>query len=99
MAARTARADGWIGRLVIAVTSALAMVVLATPLALWVSWTEEMWRGGPRSRTISALDDRVTAELSNLNPMIYHNRLSAEGTLRNTLERVKRTLKEGEPAP
>jgi hypothetical protein len=114
--------NGWAGRVLILVTSALALIVLVSPLLMWVSWTEKMFVGvivlgviagglyclldrfadpvagdpGRAPRTLSALDDQMVAELSNLGPMIYHNRLSAEGRLRKVLDRVKRSLREAD---
>ena len=51
---------------------------------------------GRRTGTVNVLNDQMLAELSNLGPMIYHNRLSAEPRLENALNRVKRALKENE---
>ncbi|HSE95593.1 MAG TPA: hypothetical protein VLD61_06845, partial [Methylomirabilota bacterium] len=104
--------------------NALAMIVLISPLALWVSWTEWMFvaviviglttgalyflldrspdpvEGGPRGRpqatTVTPVDDQLLAELSNLNPMVYHNRLSAERRLQNTLDKIKEALQRGD---
>jgi hypothetical protein len=104
--------------------SALAMIVLISPLALWVSWTEWMfvavvvvgltaavlyclWDRSPEpgksepagrqaTRTVSAVDDELLAELSNLNPMVYHNRLSIESRLQATLDRIKQALTRGD---
>lgn len=43
--------------------------------------------------TIDRLSDQAAAELSNLQPFVYHNRLSAEGHLQRTLDKVKETLR------
>ena len=100
-------------------TTVLGMIVVATPLAIWVSWTEWMFIGvivtgiaaaalfialdpaEPRegrdqpdsSKTVTRLDDQIVAELSNLHPFVYHNRLSAERRLQTTLDKVKEALR------
>ena len=112
-------ARGWIGRMGVLGTSVLAVIILVTPLALWVSWTGSMFvgvivlgvtaaalyclldrTGTPRGRdqaasprTVDRLDEQTVEELSNLQPFVYHNRLSVERHLRNTLDKVKETLR------
>jgi hypothetical protein len=112
------RVHGWAGRAAALVTTSLAMIVMMTPLAMWVSWTDRIFIGvsavgvvaavlyclldrgeAPASRdrpaapqTVSDLDDRLLAELSNLQPFVYHNRLSADSRLRRTLDKVKAAL-------
>jgi hypothetical protein len=118
------RKAGWGGRVRFLSVSALGMIVLISPLALWVSWTEWMfvavivagltaaalyclWDRSPcpgrseppgrrATRTVSAVDDALLAELSNLNPMVYHNRLSVESRLQATLDRIKQALTRGD---
>ena len=98
--------------------SVLGMIVVATPLAMWVAWTGWMFVGalfvgvaaaalhcaldqvgvstaGEPHRspeTVSPLDDGIVAELSNLQPFVYHNRLSAERRLQSTLDKIKERL-------
>ena len=52
--------------------------------------------GRQATRTVSAVDDELLAELSNLNPMVYHNRLSIESRLQATLDRIKQALTRGD---
>jgi hypothetical protein len=51
-------------------------------------------RAAAASGTVSAVNDRVLAELSNLGPMVYHNRLTAERGLQNTLDKVKQAFQD-----
>jgi hypothetical protein len=116
----TTDVSGLVGRMGILATSVLAIIVLVTPLALWVSWTGPMLIGvmvlgvvsaalycvldrvetgvgrDPRATlgTIDRLSDQAAAELSNLQPFVYHNRLSVEGRLQRTLDKVKETLRD-----
>ncbi len=46
------------------------------------------------SRTVSQLDDELVAEVSNLQPFVYHNRLSAEPRPRHSFDKVKKALED-----
>jgi hypothetical protein len=43
--------------------------------------------------TVDRLSDQMAAELSNLQPFVYHNRLSAEGHLQRAFDKVKGALR------